>query len=372
MAKALDLSGQQFGHLTVLRREHKDRYGAWYWSCRCTCGRRIIARGAILVARRTSKCASCVTAETTYWTWNHWAAAYAQYIQDAGTASILYKHTLSNGRILGAWVSQQRAKRWTLSTDQRAWLESQPGWCWDPNGDRWNSTYELLVKYTNRTGTSYVPYPHVEQGVSLGAWVTDRRRDYRHGRLSPERQKRLELLPGWSWSVRESWHRIGYLHLHEYAKRWGNATPPINYICDDGYPLGQWVNSARHRRDRLDPVHRTALETLPGWLWKADQRSMIEARVCQLVCASLGECHSVRRVRVPGHRVFSVDMAIPSLAIIIEYDGYVWHASGLTRDTRKTTILTAAGWRVIRVRGNHWIQSNRGTLLPNRTLKLSM
>ncbi len=64
----------------------------------------------------------------------------------------------------------------------------------------WDDTYRLLCQFAEREGHAVVPHRWVEDGVALGNWVT-RQRDYRRkGRLSAQRQRRLEQVPGWSWS----------------------------------------------------------------------------------------------------------------------------------------------------------------------------
>jgi very-short-patch-repair endonuclease len=49
-------------------------------------------------------------------------------------------------------------------------------------------------------------------------------------------------------------------------------------------------------------------------------------------------------------RYSSVDIMIPSLNLIVEYDGSYWHKNKFKLDTQKTTALIAAGYKVIRVR----------------------
>lgn len=47
-----------------------------------------------------------------------------------------------------------------------------------------------------------------------------------------------------------------------------------------------------------------------------------------------------------------VDILIPSLNTIVEYDGSYWHANKMAKDTEKTQSLLDAGYKVVRVRDN--------------------
>lgn len=61
----------------------------------------------------------------------------------------------------------------------------------------------------------------------------------------------------------------GVAALTEYARAHGSAEVPAGYTDADGFPLGAWVAEQRLRRleDRLELVHCSALEQVPGWCW---------------------------------------------------------------------------------------------------------
>jgi hypothetical protein len=57
MAPLIDLHGQHFGHLTVVKRARsKYSNGEALWSCTCDCGARSIVRGSDLRSRRVVSC----------------------------------------------------------------------------------------------------------------------------------------------------------------------------------------------------------------------------------------------------------------------------------------------------------------------------
>ena len=60
MNAKIELAGQRFGHLTVIKYSpRKTLHGGTYWICRCDCGRRVIVRSDNLRKGRTTKCSKC-------------------------------------------------------------------------------------------------------------------------------------------------------------------------------------------------------------------------------------------------------------------------------------------------------------------------
>jgi hypothetical protein len=54
--KPQDLTGNQFGRLTVVRSEGKGNYGKYLWLCRCSCGNTIISSTSQLNNGNTRSC----------------------------------------------------------------------------------------------------------------------------------------------------------------------------------------------------------------------------------------------------------------------------------------------------------------------------
>ena len=59
----IDLTGQRFGRLTVLRQENGRKRGAVLWTCKCDCGNVISAPSGNLRAGRKRSC-GCLVSET--------------------------------------------------------------------------------------------------------------------------------------------------------------------------------------------------------------------------------------------------------------------------------------------------------------------
>lgn len=62
MAKKVDLTGQQFGRLTVVARSRQDKRGRWTWMCQCSCGQAKVVASIDLRQGNTKSC-GCIHKE---------------------------------------------------------------------------------------------------------------------------------------------------------------------------------------------------------------------------------------------------------------------------------------------------------------------
>ena len=56
MTAFIDLTNQQFGRLTVIKRVENSKQGRTRWLCKCTCGKEIITTGYILSSGQSKSC----------------------------------------------------------------------------------------------------------------------------------------------------------------------------------------------------------------------------------------------------------------------------------------------------------------------------
>jgi superfamily II DNA or RNA helicase len=214
-------------------------------------------------------------------TWEFWYGLLERLAKSEGIAH-MPSDCIIDGHQLGYWVANQRAihSRGLLSDDSTARLEMVPGWLWNPRDARWEEAYSLLCDYAARAGDARVPQSYEQNGIRLGNWVNTQRN--LHTRMSPERQKRLEQVPGWVWGLADARWEDAFGLLLAYAKRKGGAVVPVDYVEGD-FRLGQWVRGQRSRGERLEPERRSRLEAVPGWVWNPNDARWEEAY--SLLCA---------------------------------------------------------------------------------------
>jgi superfamily II DNA or RNA helicase len=140
--------------------------------------------------------------------------------------------------------------------------------------NRHNTQFELGCKafrsFVSREGHASIPSEHLELGIKLHAWVTNRRQDRRKGRLSQSAIKSLSALPMWSWDpFYESWNaHLNCLQSFQLDK--GHTNVPYLHV-QNGLRLGAWVAKQQrlYASGQLSPERIKAISSTDGWRWKS-------------------------------------------------------------------------------------------------------
>lgn len=209
------------------------------------------------------------------WTWSleatRWEDGYhrlQEYVAAQGHSLVPQPFETDDGYRLGAWVAFQRSRHLKdkLEPDRVERLERCTGWVWSATDAKWERAFQFVADYARIHGTARVPRGTVVGGVKIGDWVINNR--VKFSKLSPDRQKRLNSLPGWTDKVHaDTWSQRIAL-IQRYVDEHGTAAVPRGYMID-GFPLGSWVDSRRneHKKGLVTPDRVMQLESFPGWDW---------------------------------------------------------------------------------------------------------
>jgi hypothetical protein len=102
-----------------------------------------------------------------------------------------------DGYGLGNWVSNQRKKQGSFTSDQRNRLD-ELGFVWDVNSYVWLEGFQWLVSYKEEFGHCRVPVGLQYHGYNLGSWVSTKRAT--KDKLTTEKVNLLTDL-GFVWKV---------------------------------------------------------------------------------------------------------------------------------------------------------------------------
>ena len=178
-------------------------------------------------------------------------------------------------RKLGYWCSKQRRLRRVgkLSKERRKKLETIKVWYWDvDNEGKWDFNFEAAGDYAEKEGKLPSSSSKDVEIRKLGEWCDKQRRLRRVGKLSQERQKKLETISIWDWGedYNDSWDS-NFEAVRDYAEKEGKL-PPQRSKNIEVKKLGTWCNYQRNlrRRGKLSEERQKKLETISIWWWDED------------------------------------------------------------------------------------------------------
>lgn len=178
-----------------------------------------------------------------------WKIGYEEakkYYSEHGNISVNIDYVTPTGFRLGIWIRTQRKSK--LSNTQKKLLEDL-GMIWSVFDDKWVKGFDEAKRYYSIHGDLRVPAGYItDSDYHLGSWIgTQRARYYLKNNekaLSDQQINRLEEI-GMIWDRVDDLWQQGFIRAKDYYEKHGNLLVPSNYICEDGYNLGNWISSRR-------------------------------------------------------------------------------------------------------------------------------
>lgn len=189
-----------------------------------------------------------------------------KYYEKNGNLDIPAEYVTENGVNLGIWYRRARDNyRKGILSEERIKLFEDIGVNWTSIKIRtWNNYFKEAKKYYEANGNLNIKADYVtESGLNLGIWISSQRDSYAKKRLNQEQADLLESI-GMCWHRDKGRWQVGLEHAQRYFDEFGNMNAPSNYVCDDGFTLGAWLNSQRlkYKKDKLKKEHIEKLEKL--------------------------------------------------------------------------------------------------------------
>ena len=200
--------------------------------------------------------------------WDEGFQHLREFAEANGNVTVPIRYEV-DGFKLRDWLTNNRIKFDRLSPDRQRRLKSLPGWDEHSHDAKWEAAFQRLIDYVKEHGDASVERSYVVDGYPLGSWAMTQRQEFRRGKLTQDRVERLNALPGWDWNRQDSRWETGFQRLMAYIETNGDACPALDYVDEDGYRLGAWVQMQRHlsRNGELNPDRWKRLNKLKGWEW---------------------------------------------------------------------------------------------------------
>ncbi len=222
-------------------------------------------------------------------TWEESYQYAVDYFKNNGNLDIKKGYVTKDGYALGAWLYSQkiRYRDGKLSKNEIAkldllninWeiMEAKKSIGWDEN-------YKLLENYYNeyhntnvkRNFKTFDGITEDSEGYNLGMWVSRQRVAYKNGKLSKEKQDKLNLIR-FNWNeevVVKSWDDA-YILAKNYYNYYNHLNIRTDFKTSDGinedingYNLGSWIYLQRkkYNREELDDIKIMLLDSI-GMIW---------------------------------------------------------------------------------------------------------
>jgi superfamily II DNA or RNA helicase len=211
------------------------------------------------------------------WAWDALEAYWLQgfellkgFFQNNGHLNVPFNYCIGDFK-LNSWMSVQRRahKNKKMSPERQVKLESIPGWSWKIFDALWEKGFLILLAFYEREKHLNVPAGYTEQSLNLGTWIRNRKKDFELGKLSSDKQEKLENIPAWTWEsdLDVSWKKA-FLLLQRFTEETGHARVPQGHKYNE-FNLDSWVSTQRraYLLGKLSENRKTQLTSLPGWTW---------------------------------------------------------------------------------------------------------
>lgn len=141
------------------------------------------------------------------WSWNSRDSSWddffrrlEEYVTKTKGEYPKYDYITEDGLNIGLWLVKQRGNKDSLSSERKLALENLLNWSWSAREALWMDNYHRAKSYLNNASTP-IPVDFIDDdGVRVGIWASNQRKNYSKGKISAERIELLERIVGWKWS----------------------------------------------------------------------------------------------------------------------------------------------------------------------------
>lgn len=197
--------------------------------------------------------------------WNSKLRDARQFYSEHGHLNIPYGFTV-NGYNLGSWLQEQRRAylRGRLEPYKIDALEKL-GILWQYRDETWMTYYGKIKQFYLQHGNTAFSLSDTAQRV-LYYWKNDQLKMMRKGRLSVRCTGLLnEIGITAQYAAEQNFSRMCGL-LQKFRMENGHSIVPIKYCCEDGTPLGGWLQRQRgHFKNKTLSKERLKMLTDAGF-----------------------------------------------------------------------------------------------------------
>ncbi|MEU0521104.1 Helicase associated domain protein [Streptosporangium sp. NPDC006007] len=179
------------------------------------------------------------------------------------------RHPDADVRPARRWAQKLRERRRKLLNDGRDLpayqiqaMDKIPGWCWTPRDSRFDEQIDVLSDYCRQLDTTLasIKDKDVWEGHKIGMWITNWRSS--RPQLPVEQIKKLESLPGWTWSKNADAWNSKIAALAAFGEANGHLKPSLTLGDEHEHALAKWKHKYRSKLRGQDNERAQRLRAL--------------------------------------------------------------------------------------------------------------
>ena len=295
--------------------------------------------------------------------WDKWYGFAKEYYNIYGNLKVLNNYLAESKYKLSSWIRKQRTKKNNNKlTDEQIKQLNDIGMEWDihsytsKSDDKkiveWDKMYLLALDYYEKNGDIFVPEDYVdENGFALGKWISAQKRHKKANTLTYEQITKLEDI-GIIWNSYNTITKVSWNEAFEYAKEYylenGDLLIKREYLTDDGYKLGRWINTQRtyKSRGKLSNEKIKQLDSI-GMIWVVNPE---QEKIDWLVAYECAKKYYEYYNNLSIDALFKTDESYPksnyNLGRWLSYQKFLYHHKQLSEDKIKLLNMLHIEWKL--------------------------
>ena len=112
------------------------------------------------------------------------------------------------------------------------------------NESKWMAHFDEFYRYyLEHPDTESWDAPRFQDGTGMTAWLNAQKQRYKHGKMKPRYEAKFR--DAGILGILQSQHENALCHAEKFYEKFGSLDVPQDYVCEDGFRLGQWIRTLR-------------------------------------------------------------------------------------------------------------------------------
>ncbi len=184
--------------------------------------------------------------------WETWYYILKKFYDEHGNIDVPQRYITDDGLKLGVWLRDQRRAYMGNGTRKisrhRIQLLEKLNINWCIHGENWDKYYYELEEYYDEHGNIDVPQRYItDDGLNLGIWLRDQRRNYKADSFSTKSREQIQMLNDldMDWNINDTRILNSVIGSDNKDYYYYILNKRTNYVLRDlSYEVGNQITSS--------------------------------------------------------------------------------------------------------------------------------